>query len=230
MRLHRFYTGEQLILKKDFWLRDQAILWQWLRVLRFREGQEVVLFDGSQVDRLYRITEINKTEVHLEMVTELERKVPSRHVYLFWSLLKKDNNDLILQKCTELGISNFVPLLTERSIRDNFNIERAQKIVQEASEQCGRSNIPAVREPISLQTALKEYTDSVELFICQQGHDIPEPNTEASKKYGLFIGPEGGWSDTEKELFIESKLQHVHINDFTLRAETAAIVAVSKFI
>lgn len=230
MRLHRFYTGESLVLKKDFWLRDQAILWQWLRVLRFREGQEVVLFDGSKVDRLYRITEINKTEVHLEMVTELERKVPSRHIYLFWSLLKKDNNDLILQKCTELGVSNFVPLLTERSIRDNFNIERAKKIVQEASEQCGRSNIPVVREPISLQTALKEYKDNVELFICQQGHDIPEPKTEKSKKYGLFIGPEGGWSDAEKELFIENKLQHVHINDFTLRAETAAIVASAKFI
>lgn len=230
MRLHRFYTGEKLILKKDFWLRDQAILWQWLRVLRFREGQEVVLFDGSKVDRLYRITEINKAEVHLEMVTELERKVPSRHIYLFWSLLKKDNNDLILQKCTELGVSNFVPLLTERSIRDNFNIERAQKIVQEASEQCGRSNIPVVREPISLQNALKEYKDNVELFICQQGHDIPEPNTDVSKKYGLFIGPEGGWSDAEKELFIENKFKHVHINDFTLRAETAAIVAASKFI
>lgn len=230
MRLHRFFTGEKLELKKDFWLRDEAILWQWLRVLRFREGQEVVLFDGSRVDRLYRITEINKTEVHLEMMTELERKVPKHHVYLFWSLLKKDNNDLILQKCTELGVSNFVPLLTERSIRDNFNIERANKIVREASEQCGRSNIPLVREPISLTAAFKEYQNNVELFICQQGHDIPNPQLAAHQKYGLFIGPEGGWSEAEKHMFTESKLKHIHINDFTLRAETAAIVAASKLL
>lgn len=230
MRLHRFYTGDELVLKKDFWLRDPVLLWQWTKVLRFREGQEVILFDGTQVDRLYRITEFNKTEAHLEMVTELERQLPKQHIYLFWSLLKKDNNDLILQKCTELGVSNFVPLITERSVRDNFNIDRAQKIVREASEQCGRSNIPAVREPISLQAAFKEYKDSVALYICQQGHDIPQPTVENGKKYGVFIGPEGGWSDAEKQLFIDNTLQHIHINEFTLRAETAAIIAASKFL
>lgn len=229
MRTHRFYTGDTIKLTKDFWLRDEALLWQWNKVLRFREGQEVILFDGTTTERLYRITGFTKNEAHIEMVTEISRHTPSRHVYLFWSLLKKDNNDLILQKCTELGVTNFVPLLTERSIRDNFNHDRALKIVREASEQCGRSDIPAVREPIRIDTALREYSAKAELYICQQGHEATAPATTNGGKYGVFIGPEGGWSDAEKTQFSEAKLQHVKINDFVLRAETAAVVASALF-
>lgn len=224
MRVHRFYTGEKIELKKDFWLHDQALLWQWNKVLRFRVDQEVILFDGLKTERLYRITVIDKTEAHLEMITELERQLPRKHIYLFWSLLKKDNNDLILQKATELGVSNFVPLLTERSIRDNFNIERARKIVQEASEQCGRSTIPHVREPIHVTKAFDEYSAMLPLYICQQGHDASVPS---ESKFGILIGPEGGWSPAELQLFKQTNLGHIGISDFTLRAETAAIVAVA---
>lgn len=225
MRVHRFYTGDKLQLKKDFWLHDEAMLWQWNKVLRFREGQEIILFDGTKTDRLYRLTKLEKTEAHLEMITELSRNVPKRHTYLFWSLLKKDNNDLILQKATELGVSTFVPMITERSIRDNFNIERAHRIIEEAAEQCGRSNIPTIREPLHLQKALEEYED-VGLFVCQQGGES-KPQLRDDKKYGVLIGPEGGWSDNEKQLFNDMKLQHLHISEFTLRAETAAVIAVA---
>lgn len=227
MRVHSFYTGQELKLKEDFWLRDQALLWQWNKVLRFKEGQQVILFDGDQTDRLYKIDKLTMAEAHLQMITELERSLPEKHVYLFWSLLKKDNNDLILQKCTELGISNFIPLLTERAIRDNFNIDRARKIVQEASEQCGRSSIPVVRDPMHLKTALDDYKDKIHFLVCQQGSE-DKVETEDGQKYGLLVGPEGGWSDQEKDLFQELNLQHFHISAFTLRAETAAIAASVK--
>ncbi len=229
MRVHRFYVGDKVQLKKDFWLHDEALLWQWNKVLRFRDGQEVILFDGIQTDRLYRIAKIDKTEAHLELVTELARNVPTTHLYLFFSLLKKDNNDVIIQKCTELGVSTFVPLLTERSIRDNFNIERARKIALEASEQCGRSNIPVVREPMHVLTALDEYQPKVTLFIAEKGSEPPK-RQKPNDRRGVFIGPEGGWSDAEKQLFKDRKLAHLHINDFTLRAETAAIIASTKLL
>ncbi len=224
MRIHRFYIADKFQLKKDFWLHDESLLWQWNRVLRFREGQKVILFDGKQTDRLYHLVKIDKTEAHLQMVTELDRQLPSRHVYLFFSLLKKDNNDLILQKCTELGVSNFVPLLAERSVRDNFNTERARKIVIEASEQCGRSNIPSIREPMHVQTALTEYHDKAQLFICEQGTKSP-PKISKDARTGIFIGPEGGWSEAEKQFFQDQKLAHLHVSNFTLRAETAAVTA-----
>jgi 16S rRNA (uracil1498-N3)-methyltransferase len=224
MRVHRFYTGADLQLKRDFWIHDIALLWQWNKVLRFREGQEVQLYDGVKTERLYRIAFIDMTEAHVTLVTDIERQLPARHVYLFWSLLKKDNNDLILQKATELGVSNFVPMLSERSIRDNFNMERAHKIVREASEQCGRSNIPFVREPVHLAKILDEYTE-FPLYVCEQGSATP---ASSDTTCGVLIGPEGGWSTEEKLMFTERQLPHIGLGNFTLRAETAAIVAASK--
>lgn len=229
MRTHRFYVADSVKLKADFWVHDQALLWQWNRVLRFRIGQKVSLFDGVETDRLYEITEISKTEAHLKMITELERVLPKRHVYLFWSILKKDNNDLILQKCTELGISNFVPIISERAVRTNFNLDRAHKIVIEASEQCGRSNIPMVREPMHLQKAIEQYKGHLEFVVCEQDEENGFKPTD-DKKYGLLIGPEGGWSESEKELFKGIDLLHLGLSDHTLRAETAAVVAVSKLL
>ena len=114
MRTHRFYTGQALALKRDFWIHEEALLWQWSKVLRFRAGQQVILFDGDQTERLYEIKALTRSEAHMHMVTELKLQLPQKHAYLFWSLLKKDNNDLILQKCTELGVSNFVQLLSDR--------------------------------------------------------------------------------------------------------------------
>lgn len=221
-KIHRFYTPD-LELKKDFWLHDPAILWQWNKVLRFSENQEVVLFDGLQTDRLYKIVKLDKTEAHLQMITEYEPKLPSKHVYLFWSLLKKDNNELILQKATELGVSNFVPLITDRTIKKEFNLERARKIVEEAAEQCGRSDIPKVREPIHIKKALPEYNE-VKIYICHQCNKVGKLTDE---KIGFVIGPEGGWTTEELDFFEQAGYEHVGLSDFTLRAETAAIIASS---
>lgn len=229
MKLHRFYTGDKIKLKQDFWLHDEAMLWQWNKVLRFRAGREVVLFDGAQTDRLYKIEKIDKSEAHLKMVTELNRSLPKRHVYLFWALLKKDKNDLVVQKATELGVSTLVPILSERAIRDNFNLDRAKKIILEASEQCGRSDLPTIREPINLQTAIEEYRNKADLFIAHQGSK-PELAFENGRRYGIFVGPEGGWSDDEIGSFDSMGLARLGLADFTLRAETAAVVATARLI
>ena len=223
-KIHRFYTGSDLQLKQDFWLHDQALIWQWNKVLRFREGQNLVLFDGIKTDRLYRLEELKNNEAHLKLITEQERKIPEKHVYLFWSLLKRDNNELIIQKATELGVSTFVPLITERTIKKEFNYERAKKIVIEASEQCGRSDIPNVREPIHLEKVLDEYKNKIKIYICHQGKSdikIEDP------KVGFVVGPEGGWSDSELAVFANGNYDHVSLSEFTLRAETAAIVVSS---
>jgi 16S rRNA (uracil1498-N3)-methyltransferase len=144
-------------------------------------------------------------------------------------LFKKDNNELILQKATEAGVSNFVPILSERSIKTGFNLERAHKIVIEASEQCGRSNIPEVREPIHLEKALEQYREHLTFLVCQQ-EKSPDLKLKDSEKYGLLIGPEGGWSESELAFFEKNEFQHIALGDFVFRAETAAIVAVSKLL
>jgi len=229
MRLHRFYTGPDCKLEHYVELRDARLLDQWNKVLRFRPGQEVILFDGSEHERLYAINELDKAVAKLELITDFTRKLPGKEVYLFWSLLKKDKNDWVLQKATELGVSHFVPILAERSEKTGFNSERAEKIIIEAAEQCGRSDIPSVREPLLLQTALHEYAAKIPLFVCEQ-HELTKPKTPNYHDVGALIGPEGGWSDVEKQLFLSQEVGRLPLGDFTLRAETAAVVASAKLL
>lgn len=229
MRLHRFYVGAELELGHYVWLTDERILYQWQKVLRYRAGQQVVLFDGVIHDRLYTITEMKKDAAHLELITDFERKVPTKNVYLLWALLKKDKNDWVLQKCTELGVRHFVPVLAERSEKTGFNLERAQKIVIEAAEQCGRSDIPKIREPILLPAAVHQYAKDIPLFMCEQ-ESLGKKKQPNFADVGVLIGPEGGWSETEKQLFLSAELPRLSLGDFTLRAETAAVTACSNLL
>lgn len=232
VRLHRFYVHpDKLELKHSFWVHDEHLRHQWLKVLRYRVGDQVVLFDGLQQERLYKLTELDTNGVHLELVTDFERKLPEKHLYLFFSLLKKDKNDWVLQKCTELGVRNFVPILAERSEKTGFNVERAEKIVIEAAEQCGRSDIPDVREPILLQTAFETYKDKVQLLVAEEtSSDSNYQVSNIKNPLGIFIGPEGGWTDKELGLFEEARVGHLHLGNLTLRAETAAVAASTRLL
>jgi 16S rRNA (uracil1498-N3)-methyltransferase len=233
MTLHRFYVEDvhdksgQLELDHQIWIHDEALLKQWLRVLRFNVGDQLILFNLKE-ERIYTIKKIEfPNSILLEMVTELNRKLPANHVYLLWSLLKKDKNEWVIQKATEMGVKNLVPIIAERSEKTDINIERARKIIIEAVEQCGRSDIPDIREPIGLKEALEEYS-GIELMVCEQNVDVDDhilPKTSA--KIGILIGPEGGWSESEGKLFKDRKLAHINISQFTLRAETAAVAALT---
>lgn len=231
MKLHRFYVGNihdksgPLKLNYRLWINDEHLVRQWLSVLCFKVGDQLVLFN-DELERLYKITNVEESHsVKLQLVTEQKRKLPKKHVYLLWSLLTNNKNDLILQKATELGVRNFVPIQTSHITKTGFDIKIARKVITEATEQCGRSDVPLIREPVNLQEAISEYSD-LPLFICKQGK---ENNTNISKldKVGILIGPEGGWSESEKELFKNNNLGLIDIADFTLRAEVAAIVATS---
>ena len=233
MRLHRFYIKEndqldQVIGSAKLWIHNEKLLNQWLKVFRFRFGQELILFNDTR-ECLYRISSIEKSDsVQLEHITDLIRKTPKRHVYLFWALLKSDKNEWILQKCTELGVRNFVPIITERCEKTNFNIERAEKIIIEAAEQCGRSDIPHIREPLTVEEALSEYS-KIKLMFMEQEHandkDLPVFKHDP---LGILIGPEGGWSTDELKNFHELGLDAISLGELTLRAETAAVVATSR--
>lgn len=233
MKLHRFYVGGlhdkrgQLQLEHRVWVHDANLLNQWLKVLRFRVNDELVLFDGDSEDHLYKITTIEPQSVGLDIVTTFPPKHPSRHVYLFWSLLKSDKNDLVLQKCTELGVGNFVPIIAERTEKTGFDEARSRRIIIEAVEQCGRSDIPELREPVPLHEVLDEYGDKIALYVCEQG-SAPFSVPKEDKPLGVLIGPEGGWSEAELASFKDRNLPHIDLNDFTLRAETASISAITK--
>ena len=228
MKLHRFYAGElhdkygPTELRQHIWVSEPGLYNQWVHVLRYRVDDELVLFNGKGEDRLYRITKIEEQSIGLDLVTELEPSLPKREVYLFWSMLKKDKNEWVLQKCTELGVSHFIPTLSTRTEKTGFDEERARKIVTEAAEQCGRSDLPVIREPIGLQAAIDDYRDKLELLFAEQSDDSSVGAGE--QPVGVFVGPEGGWTDEEKELLATS-CKKLNVAQFTLRAETACVAA-----
>ncbi len=235
MKLHRFYVHEMhnrfgpIALGEVVWMHDDKMLNQWQKVLRFRVGDELVLFNDSE-ERLYKITVSEQGSVQLKMETELARIVPSKKVYLLWALLKKDKNDWVLQKATEIGVHKLIPIIADRSEKTGFNIERARKIIIEASEQCGRGDIPDIREPVFIDEAIAEYQDAP-LFICeQQSKNGNNEQLARLDKCGLLIGPEGGWSDREKTLFENFDLPQVNLGKFTLRAETASVVGLARLL
>lgn len=222
MKLHRFYVND-VALAHDLWLRDERLYHQWTKVLRFQVGREVVLFNVQHEERLYRIIEISNDAVHLDYVTDMKPKTSARELYLCFSLIKKDKNEWVLQKGTELGVRHFVPLISDRTEKTGFDADRAEKILIEAAEQCGRVDIPSIRKPLRVDTIVKELSDKTNIFVAQEGdNEIP---SSPSESLAVLIGPEGGWSDDEKEFFKKNQLQQVRLSPFTLRAETACVAS-----
>lgn len=133
----------------------------------------------------------------------------------------------VLEKGTELGVSVFVPLVSDRSEKKNLNVERAEKILIESSEQSGRTVVPKLRDVVTFDEAI------VEDFPCfafhPKGDVFTIEHTQNYSPLGIFIGPEGGWSDREIFLFKQNNVRVYSLGEQTLRAETAA-VAISSLI
>ncbi|HEY1037492.1 MAG TPA: RsmE family RNA methyltransferase [Candidatus Paceibacterota bacterium] len=155
----------------------------------------------------------------------------SPELWLLASIVKGDNFDLIVQKTTELGIDGVIPVIADRTIKKNVNLERLKRIAIEAAEQSGRVSVPAIGEPAKLKDAVKSFAakgGQVILFH-QNGSGFADVKDalKADSEVGILIGPEGGWSEAEMKYFDELGLKKAKIGENVLRAETAAISAVT---
>lgn len=219
MRLHRFYTP--LILGKTLIIENTTLLHQWKNVFRYSTGDQVILFDGMGQENTYTIDTISKKEAELTCIREGKSKMQKKNNTLAFSLIKKDNVELILQKCTEIGITHFAPLITERSEKKSLNIERAQKILVEAVEQSGWGKVPTITDPILLEKFLEDTTRHI-YVLDQDGTPLERGVVD---NVTICIGPEGGWGERDRELFNTNNCPTRSLGEGTLRAETAAIVA-----
>lgn len=232
--MQRFYIGDitskagKLELVSSFWLNDERIVHQVIHVLRMRAGDSFVLFDGKGEEVLYKIEAVDLPAVHLKSVTHIEPLHPTKHVTLAWGLLKKDKSEWVVQKATELGVTRFLPMITDRTEKTGFDYDRMKMIAIEASEQCGRHTIPDIHEPQSLHEVIGQFKDNTLLMVANMGgHYVIDSSSDAAL---VLVGPEGGWSDAEIELFNTLHLPTLGLGNFTLRAETAAIAAVQKLV
>jgi 16S rRNA (uracil1498-N3)-methyltransferase len=226
MRLHRFFVQQEIGDQDSVVIRDSDFFHQIKNVFRFTTGGQIILFDNSGYEYHTLIASLEKGEVNCSIVSRKTSKgEPARELHLFCSIIKKDKFEWILEKGTELGVSRFVPLLSDRSEKKDLNMERAQKILIESAEQSGRTMVPMIAPIMNFEGALA--TD----FPCFAFHPKADVFTveHAGKisPLGIFIGPEGGWTERELFLFKKHNIKIYSLGAQVLRAETAAVAITS---
>jgi 16S rRNA (uracil1498-N3)-methyltransferase len=207
-------------------------------VLRCKKGDELIVFDGSGECLKTRIVNAGRKEVTFE-VLEKYLCEPEAHldITLVQGLLKGGKMDLIIQKTTELGVKDIIPAITERcQVRGTRKLERWRKIAAEASRQSGRSVIPVIHEPQDLKS-IYNMNSSLEklngfIFYEEGGMSLSQAMQQdrihnESLPVQIYIGPEGGFTREEIALAKEQGLLVVSFGKRILRAETAAISAVT---
>ena len=229
MRLHRFYLSEKIGDRKEVTISSTDFIHQVSRVFRLGLGDKVVLFDGSGNDYISKIKDLTKNEIDLEIAeVKVSEYISNRKVFLFQSIIKKDKFEWVVEKATELGVTDIVPILSERSEKKDLNIERLNKIAVEASEQCQRGDVPVIHNPMKLELAIKNNFDCKSVVMHTVGQNFSFARLNLTKSdIGVFIGPEGGWSPVELEMFHSTNLSIYSLGKQVLRAETAAISTLS---
>ncbi|MDD4989260.1 MAG: RsmE family RNA methyltransferase [Candidatus Pacebacteria bacterium] len=229
MRLHRFFIAEKLEGKDTITIRNRELHHQLKDVFRFQVGSSVLLLDNSGFEFEAVITSFEVGNLDFKIVrSEKVKNIPKREIYLFASLIKKDKFEWVLEKGTEIGVTHFIPIISERSEKKSLNIERARKIIQEASEQSGRGILPELHNVMTLENALSSTSGEIIAF---DFSGIPFKDFKLQSDIcKIFIGPEGGWSERELKKFIEKGAKIVSLGGQVLRAETASLVVSTLFL
>lgn len=205
-------------------------------VLRVPAGSEVELFDGC--GGVYRGTvEFHGTRVRVVSLREVDSAPePRSRLILGAALIKPDRFELVLEKGTELGVDEFVPLLTRFcNVRIPENrleerMKRWERIVQEACRQCGRASVPAVGRPAGFAGFLEENRSRGSGFLLYENAAKCRPlHLPQSDRIVLCVGPEGGWDEAEVRAAENAGWEVFRLGSTILRAETAAIAAVALF-
>jgi len=198
-----------------------------VRVLRLREGDSVSVINGNGCLGEGIIREANPKRTMIE-VKSVESQGTASQVQVAFGLTKPIALELIFRKCTELGIASFQPLITDHSLHpDSWNEERWQKIVVEACKQSQELWFPKIFAPISLETWLKERPAEHALVICDEVFRKTQSHIKLSAPTDILIGPEGGWSESERKLFSGLNPFTLGLGPNRLRAETACLVALA---
>ncbi|MBI3075088.1 MAG: 16S rRNA (uracil(1498)-N(3))-methyltransferase [Parcubacteria group bacterium] len=228
MRLNRFIGNFDLDAER-MTLRDLDMVHQLARVLHLQVGERVVLCDGAGYEAEGEISSFGKDEVQIALGKKYKNEnEPLRRVTLYMAVLKHENFEFAAEKATEAGAAKIVPVLSARTVKTGMNTERVRKIIKEAAEQSGRGIVPQLSEPMMFADALQNAAgNDGNLFFHTDGGTAfeKEPETISKRKTGIFIGPEGGWSDEEAEQTKAAGFRIVSLGPLTLRAETAAIIA-----
>ena len=196
------------------------------KVMRIKEGEIFSLFnDGGEWEA--KINEIKKGIVNFIIVKKLKNSENNSEIWLAFTPIKLNYLNFMIQKATELGVTKFIPILSERTMVRDLNSERLNKVIIEASEQSNRIKLPKLKKLIKFKDFIKLYKDTDIVFgDLNSSNDQIKINKDSP--VCILIGPEGDFSENErKEILNLKNVKSLKINKNILRAETAAISIIS---
>ena len=197
------------------------------KVMRVKENEVFSLFN-KEGEWEAKVLGIFKNIVEFKIIKQLRQKETTKELWLAFSPIKSNYQNFMLQKATELGVTKFLPIIFDRTVVRKINKDRIEKIVIEASEQSNRINVPTIEEAQDLNGFLKK--NSMDLIFTDLNSNIKKIDKSkfTDKPVCIIIGPEGDFSETEREKILSFKgVQPIKINENILRSETAVISAIS---
>lgn len=241
--MHRFYTAPDQIRNEIAVITGPDVN-HIKNVLRMRPGEEIIICNGQGKDCYCIINKVSDTEITADIreiqATKAELKP---RITLFQGMPKKDKMELIIQKAVELGVYEIVPVMTKRVVvkledkkKEEKKLERWQSIAQSAAKQSGRGIIPMVRPVQTFQAAIRE-AGNMGLAIIPYENEMGMKKTRALMStlnhydtIGVFIGPEGGFEESEIEAAKGNNITPVSLGNRILRTETAGLAALSMMV
>lgn len=221
----RLFFKEKIVISKSIALDSEKTHYL-KRVMRKKNGDKITIFNGKEQWEV----ELNLTEytVKPEKKTGMLGFIPD--IYLYFSLLKNKQTNYLIEKVCELGVKKIIPLKTEFSENFTPNLCRLKKVAIEAVEQSNGILVPEIEKLSSLKEVLKNWNKERKVFFCDEdrkGKKISKISLSKKDKVAIFIGPVGGWSLKDKQLFESIEVNKINLGKNILKADTAAIVSLS---
>jgi 16S rRNA (uracil1498-N3)-methyltransferase len=209
------------------------------QVLRKKEGDYVRLFNGRDGEWQAVITLAGKKEVILRVEALLRSQLPVPDIWLVFAPIKNDPLAFMVEKATELGVSAFHPVFTDRTVVHRVNAAKLEANMREAAEQSERLTVPSLASPQPLEKLLAEWPVERLLLVCDEmggGKPVQEALLEVKASgrepqgFGILIGPEGGFTEEEQRRLVSCPfVVPVGLGPRILRADTAAVAALACF-
>lgn len=199
-------------------------------VMRLGRGAELLVFDGRSGEWLARIAEAGKKRMTLALERQTRDPEAASNVWLAFAPVKRTQTDWLVEKATELGAERLLPVMTQRTMTERVRLERLEAIAIEAAEQCGRTRLPDIGEPVALDHFLASREPTRRLYFADESGGEPAAHAFEPGPALILTGPEGGFTSDERSMIRDApNTVPVSLGPRILRAETAALAALASF-
>ena len=199
-------------------------------VMRLGLGADLLVFDGQSGEWLARVAEAGRKRMSLRVERRTREAETIPDLWLAFAPIKRTQTDWLVEKATELGAARLVPVITNRTNAERVKLERLEAIAIEAAEQCGRTRLPDIDEPLRLKHLLEHRDASRTLYFADEAGGEWAPDAFTAGPCVILTGPEGGFTDEERAAIRAAPNSvPVSLGPRILRAETAALAALATY-